>query len=74
LCVLTGSYFPFATTKAERSQSGDPRPSLQERYGSHEGFVDAVEKAAHALVKERFLLQVDADTDISVAQASAVLK
>jgi len=73
LCVLTGSYFPFATTTAERLLTGDPRPSLQERYGSHQGFVAAVEKAAQDLVKERFLLQVDADADISAAQASAVL-
>ena len=73
LCVLTGSYFPFATTRAERLQNGDPRPSLQERYGSHQGFVEAVQKAAHELVKERFLLQVDADADISAAQASTVL-
>ena len=73
LCVLTGSYFPFATTRAERLQSGDPRPSLQEIYGSHQGFVNAVAKAAADLVKERFLLQVDADADISAAQASTVL-
>ncbi len=73
LCVLTGSYFPFATTRAERLQNGDPRPSLQERYGSHQGFVEAVQKAAHELVKERFLLQVDADADVSAAQASTVL-
>lgn len=74
LCVLTGSYFPFATTKAERLASGDPRPSLQERYGDHDGFVEAVEEAAHALVKERFLLKEDAATDINAAQASTVLK
>ena len=74
LCVLTGSYFPFATTKAERLLSGDPRPSLQERYGDHDGFVDAVKKAAHDLVKERFLLKVDAEADISAAQGSMVLK
>lgn len=73
LCVLTGSYFPFATTKAERLQSGDPRPSLQELYGSHQGFVNAVAKAAAELVKERFLLEVHADADISAAEASTVL-
>ena len=73
LCVLTGSYFPFATTSAERLLSGDPRPSLQEIYGSHQGFVNAVERAAAELVKERFLLEVDADADISAAQASTVL-
>ena len=73
LCVLTGSYFPFAITRTERLLKGDPRPSLQEAYGSHDGFVNAVKKAAHELVRERFLLKVDADTDISAAQASTVL-
>ncbi len=73
LCVLTGSYFPFATTRAERLLNGDPRPSLQETYGSHDGFVNAVKKAAHELVRERFLLKSDADADISAAQASTVL-
>jgi hypothetical protein len=74
LCVLTGSYFPFATTKAERLAEGDPRPSLQELYGSHAGFVRAVKKAAHELVEERFLLRVDADADIGAAEASNVLQ
>ena len=41
--------------------------------GSHQGFVNAVAKAAADLVKERFLLQADADADISAAQASTVL-
>jgi hypothetical protein len=74
LCVLTGSYFPFATSRDERLITGDPRPSLQERYGSHAGFVEAVSRAARQLVHEGFLLQVDADAAISAAQASSVLK
>jgi hypothetical protein len=53
---------------------GDPRPSLQELYGSHAGFVTAVKRAAHELVEERFLLKVDADADISAAEASNVLQ
>jgi hypothetical protein len=74
LCVLTGSYFPFANTKAERLASGDPRPSLQERFGTHDGFVKAVTRAAHELVHEGFLLPEDAAAAISAAQASSVLK
>jgi len=74
LCSLTGSYFPFATTKAERLANGDPRPSLEELYGDHTGFVNAVTTAANQLVNERFLLDVDAATDISAAQASSVLQ
>ena len=74
LCSLTGSYFPFAITQADRSASGDPRPSLQELYGDHAGFVNAVTTAADQLVHERFLLDVDADADISAAEASNVLQ
>jgi len=74
LCALAGSYIPFATTKAERLASGDPRRSLQERYKDHAGFVKAVQKAAMELVHERFLLQEDANTWVSTAEASNVLR
>jgi hypothetical protein len=53
---------------------GDPRKSLQERYKNHEGYVDAVERAAGELVRERFLLSEDSDRFISDAKASSVLK
>jgi len=74
LCGLSGSYFPFATTRAERVAAGDPRKSLQERYHNHEGYVRAVEKAARDLMRERLLLQEDADRFIDAAQASNVLR
>ncbi len=32
-CTLQGSFIPFARTRAERLAAGDPRPSLEERYG-----------------------------------------
>jgi len=37
---------PFAGTKAQRTATGDPRPSLTERYGTHDGYVAAVKAAA----------------------------
>jgi hypothetical protein len=74
LCALNGSFIPFAATKTERLARGDPRKSLQERYKDHEGYVDAVEKAAAELMRERFLLEDDADHFISDAKASSVLK
>ena len=37
------------------------------------GIRERSDKAAAELVKERFLLEVDADADISAAQASTVL-
>jgi hypothetical protein len=74
LCGLSGSYLPFADTKSERLSSGDPRLSLQERYHTHEGFVDAVQKAGARLVRERFLLARDAKRFVDEAEASSVLK
>jgi hypothetical protein len=58
---LSGGYLPFAKTKAERVASADPRPSLEERYVTHQAYVDAVKAAAEKAVAESFLLRVDAD-------------
>jgi len=74
LCGLTGSFIPLARTRAERLANADSRLSLEERYGNRAGFVNAVRTAAQQLVKERFLLQVDADGFIAAAEASDVLK
>jgi hypothetical protein len=64
---------PFAKTEAERLASGDPRLSLEERYGTHEGYVAAVEAAAANAVAQGFLLPDDAQSLIERAQASNVL-
>jgi hypothetical protein len=72
-CTLSGGYIPFAKTKAERLAAGDPRLSLEERYGNHAGYVAAVRAAADKAVKERFLLREDADQLIAQASASDVL-
>ena len=54
-----GSFIPFARTKAEREQAGDPRLSLEERYGTKEAFLEKVKQAAQPLVKSRLLLERD---------------
>jgi hypothetical protein len=64
---------PFWDTKANSAAAGDPRLSLQERYGTHDGYVCVVTAAANEAVKERFLLASDATTLISNAKASNVL-
>jgi hypothetical protein len=69
-----GSFFPFAKTKAERQTTGDPRPSLEERYGTHENYVAAVRAAAMKMVRERFLLPEDADRLIAEADGSNILQ
>jgi alpha/beta hydrolase family protein len=73
-CGNLGGYIPFAKTKAERTASGDPRPSLEERYGTHEKYVATVRAAAGRMVRDRFLVPEDADRLIAEADASNVLK
>jgi hypothetical protein len=74
LCGLTGSHVPFAETEAERLSNGDPRPSLEARYGDHQGYVDAVQAAVDKLVAERFLLPSDAVRYMQWAERSSVLQ
>ena len=45
---LGGGYIPFAKTKAQRLASGDPRLSLEERYGTHDALRRAREGGREA--------------------------
>jgi hypothetical protein len=69
---LSGSYVPFAVTRAQRLASGDPRPSLQERYRTHAGYVAEVARAARELLRQRLLLAQDARFLIEEAQAKDI--
>jgi hypothetical protein len=60
LCDRDGSWKPFARTKAEREAAGDPRPSLEERYGNKAAFVAKRRAAADELMRRRLLLAEDA--------------
>ena len=60
LCGLSGSYIPFAATRAERMANGDSRPSLEERYSSPQDYADKRKRAVEALVQQRFVLPEDA--------------
>jgi len=60
-CESSGQYIPFARTQAERLASGDPRPSIEERYPSYGQYRSAVMRAIDNLVKDRFMLCEDAD-------------
>lgn len=71
-CGNTGGYIPFAATKAERLAKGDPRPSLEERYPSHDAYVAKVKASADALVVQRYLLPADAARIVSEAQAAKI--
>lgn len=65
---LDGAFLPFASSKAEREKTGDPRLSLPERYGSRAYYVATVRVVADKLVKQRLLLQEDADAYVAAAK------
>lgn len=68
LLMTNGCIIPFARTKAEREASGDPRASVEERYPSHQAYVEAVKKAVESLLKERLMLEEDAERYIEAAR------
>lgn len=63
-----GSYLAFAPDKAAREASGDPRPSIAERYTDRAAYVAKVRAAAAALVEDRLLLQEDAERYVERAR------
>jgi Alpha/beta hydrolase domain len=69
LAPYVGSYLPFARTKAEREASGDPRPSIEERYRSREEYLGRASAAALALVRDRLLLPEDVPAVLDRAAA-----
>ena len=74
ICNYVGGMVPFARNAQERSANSDTRLSLEERYGSHAGYVAAVRQAAERAQQAGFLLAEDAQALIVEAQASAVLR
>ncbi len=69
-----GGMIPFAGTRVQRLASGDPRLSLEERYTSHVGYVEAVKAATATVLAQGFLLQADADALVAQAAAGNVLR
>ncbi|MFO0818521.1 MAG: alpha/beta hydrolase domain-containing protein [Pirellulales bacterium] len=70
LLSLAGGYIPLARTLEERERTGDPRPSLAERYANSDAYV--AEYIAHAkrLIAERYLLEEELPSQESAARAA----
>ncbi len=60
-CGQHGTFIPFAKTRDERMAAGDPRPSLEERYGDEVTFSEKIEAAANQLMMQGFLLREDVE-------------
>src|SRR5438132_3760276 len=61
LASLMGSYIPLPRTAVECKATGDPRKSIQERYGSFEEYKKRCAAACAELMKKRHMLQEDAE-------------
>jgi hypothetical protein len=68
LLMTNGCIVTFPRTKAERVAKSDPRPSIDERYPSHETYVDAIKRAVEGLVNEGLMLQEDGERYIDAAR------
>ncbi|MBM3217397.1 MAG: hypothetical protein FJZ38_01725 [Candidatus Rokubacteria bacterium] len=64
---MMGSTLPFARTAEERGRTGDPRPSIAERYGSRDDYLARVRAAAQSLVEARHMLAEDVDAVVQRA-------
>jgi hypothetical protein len=73
-CEASGQWIAFKAARSERLAAGDPRLSLEERYATHDGYVNAVANAARALGARRLLLPDDVQRYIDAAAASNVLR
>ncbi len=67
LMSMMGSTLPFAVTRAAREASGDPRPSIEERYASRAAYLARAREAAVRLVAERHMLAEDVDAVVERA-------
>lgn len=65
---FTGSTIPFADSPEERTATGDPRPSILERYPDSEAYVTAIRAAAERLVGERLMLAEDVERAVAAAR------
>ena len=64
-CEGSGQSIPFPKTKAERLASGDPRLSIEERYGNFETYSSLLHSAIDNLVRAGYLLPFDAERALS---------
>jgi hypothetical protein len=67
LMAMMGSTLPFARTRAERDKSGDPRKSIEERYGSRAAYLEKVREVTQKLVAARHVLVEDVESIVERA-------
>ena len=66
---LAGWTLPFAATRAGREATGDPRPSIDERYASRDEYLRRVRAAAQELIAAGYVLAEDLRRIVEAAGA-----
>ena len=64
-CESSGQFIPFPTTAAARAATGDPRPSVAERYPTFDAYDNQVKAAMNAMIQDRTLLCEDGNASCS---------
>ncbi len=59
LYSMRGSYLAFTKTAIDRGKTGDPRPSIEERYENREVYLERITKASRKLATEGYILPRD---------------
>ncbi|MDG2284918.1 MAG: alpha/beta hydrolase domain-containing protein, partial [Alphaproteobacteria bacterium] len=65
---FSGSTVPLPETEAVRAATGDPRVSIEARYGDADGYIAAIEAAARALIKDGLMLEEDLEQATALAK------
>ena len=68
LLMFAGGTIPFPATESDRLTTGDPRPSIEARYTNRDEYLSKVRASAEALVSERYLLEIDIETSVSLGE------
>jgi hypothetical protein len=64
LMSMMGSTVPLPLTRAARERTGDPRPSIAERYPSRAAYLERVREATRKLIAARYVLAEDLEAII----------
>ena len=59
LYSMVGSFIPFAGTRRERREAGDPRLSIAERHAGREAYLERIRTEAERLAKQRYIIGSD---------------
>ncbi|HEY2383187.1 MAG TPA: alpha/beta hydrolase domain-containing protein [Terriglobia bacterium] len=69
LASLTGSFIPFARTRADRERNNDPRLSIAERYKSKDAYLELITKSANDLALKGYVMKEDIPRIVQQAAA-----